>query len=88
MRAHIRTALGGIVALGALTLWGCGGGGGSDFAPLAEAPVTTEAERQLGPGLLSPAETLASVQSLTAAEMPPETSAGASVDDSDLPPSI
>lgn len=76
-------ALGTALVLCVGTLTACGG---SDSTPATPTTTLTEAEQQLGASLLSPAETLASVSTLSADELPPDTAATTSVDDADLPP--
>lgn len=84
MGARTTTALGGLLAVTAGLLLGCGGsdntGGGST------PPALSDAESLMGAALLPPDGTVSTADALGSEDLPPDATANAGVADDELPP--
>jgi hypothetical protein len=81
MGARTPTALGGMLALTAGLLLGCGS---SDSG--SSAPPLSDAESLVGTALLPPDGVVSAADALGSEDLPPDASANAVVADDDLPP--
>ena len=83
MGARTTTALGGMLALTAGLLLGCGG---SDSSSGTNPPGPSDAESLVGAALLPPDGLVSASGALGGEDLPPDGSASAVVADDDLPP--